>query len=89
MSRDNSFMLSFTMPCSISDRNERMVKKACEVRHEELRDLAAKENQSCDFKYEVISSMDNIRVNLYSATTKDAMMIGYNFCALQMNPSLL
>lgn len=41
----------------------------------------------CNLTYEVAPAMENIRVNLYGGTAKDAMMIGYNFCALQMNPT--
>lgn len=41
----------------------------------------------CNLTYEVIVALENIRVNLYGGNAKDAMMIGYNFCSLQMNPS--
>jgi len=92
------FMHSFTMPCAPTERNEKMVRTACEMRCEDLRNEAALNNRenetsgskvrhSCTLKYEVSIGMNNIRVNLYGGTTKDAMMIGYNFCTLQMNPS--
>ena len=41
----------------------------------------------CNLSYEVQIGLHSIRVNLTEGTAKDAMMIGYNFCALQMNPS--
>lgn len=41
----------------------------------------------CNLTYEVALGLNNIRVNVSGATAKDIAMIGYNFCALQMNPT--
>lgn len=89
---------SFTMPCDYTLQNVAMVEQACAMRVEELNNNASrfnKESQSggssvryhCDLRCEVMPGLDKIRVNLYGGTAKDAMMIGYNFCALQMTPS--
>lgn len=81
------------------DRNLRIIKKACEMRLEELQNEAIAHNKLMDeapvksktrhmvnFSFEVIEGMDNVRVNLYGGTTKDAITIGYNICMLQTNP---
>lgn len=79
---------SFAMEVT-GQRNYRVVQKACEMRLEELQQLAQKDKQDCNFKFEVIEGMDTVRVNLYGGNTKDAVMIGYNICMLQTNPMWL
>lgn len=41
----------------------------------------------CHITCEVEMGLTSIRVNMMGGNAKDAMMIGYNFCALQMIPT--
>lgn len=88
MDKKNSTPLlihSFTMPCGVSKRNELLVKKACEIRHEQLQKQAAKQEQACNFKHEVVIGMNDILVNVYNASAQDVMMIGFHFNSLYTN----
>lgn len=102
MTNDNSYvpkgqriMDSFTMPCAPTTQNEKLVRKACEKRIDELNAEARRFNRNadepdekgkkfetryhCNMQYEVILGMDNIRVNVSGATPKDFVMIGIHF----------
>ncbi len=77
-------MKSATMPCGISDSDLRNVEEVLSSYLLEKQSKAELENQECRFKYEVVRGVYNIRVNVYDATDKDFLMIGYLFAQLQL-----
>lgn len=75
---------SATMPCGVSDSDLRNVEEVMSSYLAEKQSKAELENQECRFKYEVKRGVYNIRVNLYDATDKDFLMVGYLFAQMQL-----